>query len=169
GWGSGVGGGGGGEGGEGAEGRRAAGAAQLEALEPWLLRHIARNRTTAPDDVRDSLRHACARLTARGLALAAELGAILRALTAAGVPCAPLRGAVLAQRLYGEACARPAGDIDLLVRRDDLDAVEATLATLRFRAVDRHAGFAREFSYTLEMASDAHGGIVVEPHWTLAY
>ncbi len=161
--------------GEGADGadatdwRRAAAAARLEALEPWLLRHIAGNRTTAPDDVRERLRQASVRLTARALALAAELRGILRALGAAGIACAPLRGLALAERLYGDACARPAGDIDLLVRRADLDAVEATLSTLGFRAVDRHAGFAREFSYTLEMARDAHGGIVVEPHWTLAY
>lgn len=164
-----------GDGGDGADGadaadwRRAAAAARLEALEPWLLRHIARNRTAAPDDVREHLREASVRLTARALALAAELRVILRALAAAGIACAPLRGVALAERLYGDACTRPAGDLDLLVRRDDIDAVEATLTMLGFRAVDRHAGFAREFSYTLEMARDAHGGIVVEPHWTLAY
>jgi Uncharacterised nucleotidyltransferase len=151
------------------EWRRAAVAARAEGLEPWLLRHITRNAITAPDDVRERLREASVRLTARALALAAELGAILRALAAAGVACAPLRGAALGERLYDDACARPAGDIDLLVRRDELDVVEATLATRGFRAVDRRAGFAREFSYTLEMARDAHGGIVVEPHWTLAY
>ena len=152
-----------------AQWRRAAGAARGEGLEPWLLHHIARNRTSAPDDVRHGLREASVRITARALALAAELRGILRALSAAGIACASLRGAALAERLYGDACARPAGDIDLLVRRDDLDAIEAILSGLGFRAVDRHAGFAREFSYTLEMARDAHGGIVVEPHWTLAY
>src|SRR5205085_9920132 len=44
--------------------------------------------------------------------------------------------------------------------------VEKTLGALGFRPVDRRAGFAREFSYTLELA---RGGVVVEPHWTLAY
>src|SRR5439155_357127 len=91
------------------------------------------------------------------------------ALAAAGIACAPLRGAALAERLYDHASARPAGDIDLLVRKTDLDAVEATLAALGFSAIDRRPGFAREFSYTLELARDAHGGVVVEPHWTLAY
>jgi hypothetical protein len=149
--------------------RRAAATAPAEGLELWLYRWAGRSAVSVPDDVRERLAQTGAHLTARALALAAELRGILRALTAAGVACAPLRGAALAERLYGDACARPAGDIDLLVRRDDLDAVEATLSTLGFRAVDRHAGFAREFSYTLEMARDAHGGIVVEPHWTLAY
>ena len=146
--------------------RRAATAARPEGLEPWLYRRIVRGANAVPDDVRDELRDASVRATARALALAAELAAILRALAAAGIACAPLRGAALAEWLYDDACARPAGDIDLLVRRGDLDAVEATLAALGFRAVDRRAGFAREFGYTLELARD---GVVVEPHWTLAY
>jgi hypothetical protein len=146
--------------------RRAAAAARPEGLELWLYRRIARGALNVPDDVRESLRQASAHLTARALALAAELAAILRALAAAGVACVPLRGAALAERLYDDACARPAGDIDLLVRRADLDAVEATLRARGFRAIDRRPGFAREFSYTLELARD---GIVVEPHWTLAY
>lgn len=149
--------------------RRAAAAARTEGLEPWLWHRLARSATSAPDDVREDLHAASVRLTARALALAAELGALLSVLDAAGLACAPLRGAALAERLYGDACARPAGDIDLLVHHGDLDAVEATLGTLGYRSVDRRAGFAREFGYTLEMARDAHGGVVVEPHWTLAY
>src|SRR5207247_1464536 len=42
-----------------------------------------------------------------------------------------------------------------------------------FRRVVRSAsaapGDVREVSYTLGLARDAHGGVVVEPHWTLAY
>jgi hypothetical protein len=153
--------------------RRAAAAARAEHLEPWLLRRLADTATPVPDDIRDDLRRelrdANRRLTARTLALSTELATILRALERAGIACAPLRGIALAERLYDDVCARPAGDIDLLVRRADLDAVETTLGALGYRAVDRRAGFAREFSYTLEMARDAHGGVVVEPHWTLAY
>jgi hypothetical protein len=148
------------------EWRRAAAAARPEGLEAWLYRRIVRGASDVPDDVRDGLRAAIAAVVARALALAAELATILRALAAAGVACAPLRGAALAERLYDDACARPAGDIDLLVRRADLDAVETTLGALGFRPVDRRAGFAREFSYTLELVRQ---GVVVEPHWTLAY
>jgi putative nucleotidyltransferase-like protein len=146
--------------------RRATAAARGEGLEAWLYRRIARIAGDVPDDVRDGLRAASAGVVARALALAAELATILRALAGAGVACAPLRGAALAERLYDDACARPAGDIDLLVRCADLDAVETTLGALGFRPVDRRAGFAREFSYTLELARP---GVVVEPHWTLAY
>ncbi len=146
--------------------RRAAAAARGEGLEPWLFARVARGAAAVPDDLREALRDARAGIAARGLALAAELAGILRALAAAGIVCAPLRGAALAERLYGDACARPAGDVDLLVRKADLDGVEAILETRGFGAVDRRPGFAREFSYTLELA---RGGVVVEPHWTLAY
>jgi hypothetical protein len=146
--------------------RSAAAAARAEGLEAWLFGRIARGGIAVPEDVRERLREASAGVTARGLALAAELATILRALDAAGIACAPLRGAALAERLYGDACARPSGDVDLLVRKSDLDGVEAVLGTLGFSAVDRRPGFAREFSYTLELARD---GVVVEPHWTLAY
>ena len=153
--------------------RRAVAAARAEHLGAWLLRRLADTATAISDDLRDELRGALRDanmgLTARTLALSAELATILRALEKAGIACAPLRGIALAERLYDDVCARPAGDIDLLVHRADLDAVETTLAALGYRAVDRRAGFAREFSYTLEMARDAHGGVVVEPHWTLAY
>ena len=148
------------------EWRRAAAAARAEGLEAWLYRRIARGASDVPDEVRDGLRVASAGVVARALALAAELATLLRALADTGVACAPLRGAALAELLYGDACARPAGDVDLLVRRADLDAVEKTLGALGFRPVDRRAGFAREFSYTLELARP---GVVVEPHWTLAY
>jgi Uncharacterised nucleotidyltransferase len=149
--------------------RRAAVAARAEGLELWFRHRRAGTAPAVPDDVRERLRDASVGITARALALASELAAILRALAAAGVACAPLRGVALAERVWDDACARPAGDIDLLVRRADLDAVEAMLHALGYRGVDRRHGFAREFSYTLELVRDAHGGVVVEPHWTLAY
>src|SRR5262249_45364882 len=146
--------------------RRAAAAARPEGLEPWLYRRIVRGSRLVPNDVQARLRDASIWTAARAMGQAAELAAVLRAFAAAGVTCAPLRGVALAERLYDDAGARPAGDIDLVVRRADLDAVEATLGSLGFRAVDRRAGFAREFSYTLEFIRD---GVIVEPHWTLAY
>jgi hypothetical protein len=149
--------------------RRVAAAARAEGLEPWLRHQLVRTAAAVPDDVREGLRDASVAITARALALASELAAILRALAAAGVACAPLRGVALAERVWDDACARPAGDIDLLVRRGDLDTVETALHALGYRGVDRRRGFAREFSYTLELVRDAHGGVVVEPHWTLAY
>lgn len=49
----------------------------------------------------------------------AALARVLDAMHAAGAPVAVLKGLPLAQRYWGDVCARPASDIDLLVDRAD--------------------------------------------------
>ena len=122
-----------------------------------------------PTELADRLEGGFFRLAARNMVLADELAGILRAFEAHGLPCAPLRGLALAEHLYGDITARPMGDLDLLVRKEDLPGVAAILQGLGFREMDRRAGFARAFSYTLKFFKDRHGWIVIEPHWTLTY
>jgi hypothetical protein len=102
------------------------------------------------------------------LLLDRTLGAVLGALRHAGVRAAPLRGPALAEDLYGDAALRPCGDLDVLVDRAAVDAVVRTLEALGFHERDRRAGFARRFSYALELVEDTHG-LVVEPHFSLGY
>lgn len=112
---------------------------------------------------------ATAHLAARTMVLRNELAAILRACRARSLACVPLRGLALAERLYGANALRPTGDLDLLVRRQDLSTIAALLAELGYAPWEHRRGFAGVFSYTLEFVKDRHGWIVVEPHWTLAY
>lgn len=116
-----------------------------------------------------ALRRHAFRTAARSLELSVELAELLPALGAAGIPCAPLRGPALAERLYGERTARPMGDLDLLVRRADLPRVRALLLARGYRELDRRPGFAERYSYTLEMYRERPPAVVVEPHWTIAY
>ncbi len=109
------------------------------------------------------------RVAARNMLLAEELRSILRAFEERQLPCAPLRGLALAERLYGDITTRPMGDLDLLVRKDDLPEVAAILRGLGFSEMDRRPGFAQAFYYTLKFFKERHGWIIVEPHWTLAY
>ena len=83
--------------------------------------------------------------------------------------CVPLRGPALADLLYGDATARPMGDLDLLVHKEDLQGVAVILKELGFQEMDRRPGFAQAFSYTLEFFKDGHSWVIVEPHWTIAY
>lgn len=142
--------------------------ARAHGLVAALHAH-ARRQPDTPASVLAEVAEAHAGQTARSLLLAGELAAVLRLLRSHAIPCAPLRGVALAERLYGDGAARPSGDIDLLVHKGDLEGVERALASLGFVEVDRRRGFAREFSYTLELVKDLHGGVIVEPHWTLAY
>jgi hypothetical protein len=148
-----------------------AASAERQALAPLLYRRLRRVgvKGSVPADVIDRLERAAAGVAARSLWLAHELGAILRAAAERGIRCVPLRGLALAEQLYGDITVRPMGDLDLLVRYQDLSRVATLLADLGFEEMDRRPGFARAFSYTLKLVKGTHGGIVVEPHWSIAY
>jgi hypothetical protein len=122
-----------------------------------------------PPGLADRLEGQCFGLAARNLVLATELEGILKAFEERQLPCAPLRGLALAERLHGDITARPMGDLDLLVRKSDLPEVATILRGLGFLEMDRRTGFAQAFSYTLKFFKDRHGWAIVEPHWTLAY
>lgn len=145
--------------------------AAANGLTPLLYRWLKQSdmERRLPVSAASRLEGQCFGLAARTLLLSAELGCILRALEEQEVVCAPLRGLALAERLYGDITARPMGDLDVLVHKEDLARVAATLRELGFQEMDRRPGFARAFSYTLEFFKDRHGCIVVEPHWTIAY
>lgn len=100
---------------------------ELRALR-WAVR-----RDDAPagkSDKREYLR-TLGDNTARLVAAAA----ILDAAAAAGVDMLPLKGALLADVVYGDAGARPMVDLDLAVRLRDLPAAEAALRPLGFRRI----------------------------------
>lgn len=122
-----------------------------------------------PPVVLERLKAEAVHLASRNLLLADELGGILRAFETRQVPCIPIRGPALAEQLYGELTARPMGDLDLLVKQENLSEVGEILRGLGFTELDRRPGFARTFSYTLEFFKDRHGWVIVEPHWTIAY
>jgi putative nucleotidyltransferase-like protein len=144
-------------------------AARAERLLPWLHRRLRRGELDMPADLRAEVELAAIQVAVRNLALTAELGLILRTLEAARIACAPLRGIALSEALGDDLGARPMGDLDVLVRRGDVERTAGVLASLGYTAVDRRPGFAQEFGNTLELVTQRHGGVVVEPHWSLAY
>ncbi len=139
----------------------------LPILHRWLRTIDSGPMPSA--SILDRIKERAAGLAARNVVMAQELASILRAFEVRGVPCVPLRGLALAELLYDDITARPMGDIDLLVQKEDLPRVAAILKGLGFQEMDRRPGFARAFSYTLEFFKDRHGWVIVEPHWTIAY
>lgn len=139
----------------------------LPILYRWLK--VSDSGPMPPVALLDRIKEYIVALAARNALLAHELGSILRACAASGVACAPLRGLALAELLYGDIATRPVGDIDLLVRKENLQEVAAILKGLEFGELDHRFGFAQTFSYTLEFFKDQRGGVIVEPHWSIAY
>ncbi len=68
----------------------------------------------------------------KALLLSRELIRILRHLSDFDFDVMPYKGLALAESLYGDIALRQAGDIDLLVRRDELRRVEDSLAKLGY-------------------------------------
>jgi len=146
-------------------------AAEHHALTPLLHRALVSTGVadTLPPAARKALAEHTAGMAARNLLFASELTEILTAAAARSLCVAPLRGLALAERLHDDPSLRPMGDLDLLVRTHDLDALAALLHERGYEQIDRRPGFARAFSYTLEFAKQRHGWMIVEPHWTIAY
>ncbi len=142
-----------------------------------VLEHASRHGLTfllqglpgLPALVQEQVHQECLGITARNLSLAVELRKLLRTFRDQRVPCLPLRGLALAERLYGDIPPRPMGDIDLLVRKEDLHRVQALFEALGFNEMDRRPGFAAAFSYTLKFFVERSFMVIVEPHWSIAY
>jgi hypothetical protein len=145
--------------------------AHRHALTPLLHRALVAGGAgdAVPESARDVLAARAAGVAARNLLFASELAEILTVAAQRSLGVAPLRGLALGERLHDDASVRPMGDLDLLVRKHELDALTALLQERGFGEIDRRPGFARAFSYTLEFAKQRHGWMIVEPHWTIAY
>jgi hypothetical protein len=85
----------------------------------FLARRLQQLGATAPDEYADALRAHTMAIAARNLRGRIELAAAANAI---GRPMLLLKGVDLADRLYRNLGHRPMGDIDFLVRRDDVCA-----------------------------------------------
>ncbi|MBI3088574.1 MAG: nucleotidyltransferase family protein [Candidatus Omnitrophica bacterium] len=136
-----------------------------------LLHRASRIASTRPipDGIAGELGRLASATAAKNLLFRHELAAILRAANARGMSCAPLRGVALGEQLYGDPALRPTGDLDVLIKPEELPAVRALLGELGYYEVEARAGFALAFDYTLEFFKDRPLSLIVEPHWTIAY
>lgn len=98
-----------------------------------LLYHNLKNISGTPQEVIDRLRQAYLGNMARNMYLYAELRRILEAFREKGVGVIVLKGAVLAGSVYGDIALRPMGDIDLMVRKEDLPYAEGIMSALNYR------------------------------------
>ena len=114
--------------------------ARRHEVVPLVHRSIERlEEPDIPPDVRDAFAAGRRTVAARNGLLVRELGRGLRLFDAAGVPAMPLKGVVLADRLYGDQSLRDCSDMDVLVPRE---RAREALGLLRAD------GYAAEFTET---------------------
>jgi len=100
----------------------------LQLLLPLAAKRLAESGASpAPEAFREAARLETTRWRELSLAQGAVTLSLLRALDAAGIPAAPVKGALLAEEIHGDPGLRFSSDIDILVDDSRLDAALAVL------------------------------------------
>jgi hypothetical protein len=121
-----------------------------------------------PRPVMNHLRDAAVRSAARALQITRELAAILKLFRRHGIAVIVLKGAHLAQLVYESRALRTMGDLDLMVRRDQLSLAEHALEELGYRP--QHDPL-DETDYTRHHHTrplGKPGAVRIDLHWNIA-
>lgn len=95
----------------------------------------------------------------------AELARVCRALGDAGIECIPFKGSTLATLAYPVSELREFGDLDLLVRPQDLDEARRLIELLGYRSPYENK---RLFERHHIVYHHSVSGLTLELHWALA-
>ncbi len=108
-------------------------------VAPLLFRRIEREGIAGlvPADVYERLKKICIHYTQVNMWLFHELGTALRRLKEEGIDAMALKGAHLAEAVYGDIGMRPMGDMDLLVRQEDLGRAQEVLGALGYDSQEK--------------------------------
>jgi hypothetical protein len=139
-------------------------------VTPLLYHRFTTNSTSAhiPTGVMQRLREIYLYSAKENIRLYHELAKVLKTLQNDGIPVIALKGAHLAEVVYGNIALRPMGDVDLLVRKADLSRVEEKLLEMGYSPTSR---------FWIEAVCAVHhhlppftkpGAASIEIHWSIA-
>lgn len=111
--------------------------AEQQGLAPLLLAHIRSAKAAVPASVNVRLYAQRAYHARHAIVRRAVVGEAVHALASADIPVLVLKGAALAQIVYGDVVWRPMRDVDLLVRRSDAGRAYNTLQQNGFTSGER--------------------------------
>lgn len=119
-------------------------------VTPYLYHRLkaVRPADLLPPETEQRMKESYLQNASRNVRLFHELGKVLRALKERGVPVIVLKGGHLAELVYASIALRPMGDIDLLVRKQDLEAAAEVLVRMGYGTdkpyrIETHADVAR--------------------------
>lgn len=115
-----------------------------------------------PPTVVNDLQNVYARTVASNLKLYRQLGQVLTTMQAAGIPTLLLKGAHLAQTVYGDIGLRAMSDLDLLVTEADLPRAHQLLLALGYRPPTT---ISSTFHHLPELSKP--GAFPIDLHWTI--
>ncbi len=120
-----------------------------------------------PDPVCRMLRQQYLSQAAMGALILRQLKTILNAFKARDIPVIVLKGAHLLQHVYKKPALRAMGDIDLLVRRDDLKKSESVLVELGYHAHRKVLVDSSDPAWMHLPPMMKEGFLPVEIHWNI--
>jgi hypothetical protein len=146
-------------------------AASWYAIKPLLYRCLRDNpeKGRVPALVIQQLKKAYDDITLRNMYIYATLARVLPLFKQQGIKCIVLKGAMLADTVYGDIGLRPMQDIDLLFHKEDLPAAIAIVTGL---------GYHHEGSNSPQFYLDTHHHITytnpdtdipMELHWHISH
>ncbi|HEX7810169.1 MAG TPA: nucleotidyltransferase family protein [Thermoanaerobaculia bacterium] len=142
------------------------------SLFPLLYRHLAALVPhEVPRESLDRLKEQYQGNTARNLFLLGELERVLRALADDDITAIPYKGPALAIAGYGDLSLRRFVDLDVIVRKDDVERAHGMLTQLGYRlepaVTSGQLAFLIRTQHDLVFKRD-DGRMIVELHWEVA-
>ena len=144
--------------------------AQVEGMSALVFAHAAEVGLlpVMPAEIAESLQTAYRNFWIWNRRLRGELPRINDALKAHNIDVIAFKGVTLAERLYGEIALRPIGDIDLLVRAEDLDACGRILARIGYAPVPGRAKQSQWHALVNRALNFRHdAGFLLDVHWAV--
>ncbi len=139
-----------------------------ERLAPLLHRSLG-PLGILPAGLARSLQQSYRATALRNLLLLGELRQCVAQLLQGGISAIVLKGAALAEPVYGNPALRPIGDLDVLVNRPDVEAVRRILEGRGYatRRAETHPGAIFEHESELVMWRPGRVRIDLDLHWSL--
>lgn len=144
--------------------------AASHGVEDVLAHHLRSQGVAIPADLASEVAKRAFLWRVRSARMRSALVEILRAFESGSVRAIPLKGPILAERLYPEGIARPSTDLDLLLDEESLDYALAVLGPLGYTPSDSdaRAAYHRKHHYHLGL-DGGDDGFLVELHFRAHY
>jgi hypothetical protein len=142
--------------------------AARRGLAPLLYQRLRTlsSRISIPDAALRALRTRYLRNATRNALVYRQLSALVRTLQEGSIQVALLKGAHLAAFVYGNVALRPMADVDVLVRRTDVQGAGEALLGAGYTPHPSNAWWRKNGYYHVGYVPPA-GGVNVELHWDI--
>jgi hypothetical protein len=140
--------------------------AQEHRVLPLLYLRLSEAEVPIPPDALSYLRIQYECNVVQSMSNAAELIDLLNAFNQSGIPAMPFKGVVLSAYVYHDLASRAAGDLDILIRHQDLQVATGILLAKGYKRVTPKVSpeFTDDSEDTFQRESD---GMVTELRWKL--